>query len=407
MTNSINVIQNEDPSVQELLNKTAKELHQKYNKQRKINERYLKKKTPIQKVFSIFLDIVCILMLACGFVVCFSTINTSINGYMPNIAGYTNIVISSESMVASGFNKGDILIIHSVDANTLKINDKIAFYKYPPSYINFDYSTKNKITKTASKPKYTLSLPQIFGFQNDEIKQAAKHNSEIIFHHIYEIYEDENGERWFRTYGSSNNGKIDDWCINEKYVVGIQDESYLAKTAIGIVNLAAKPYGILILAVPAGILILALVLSFLKNVQIAKLELDCVEEKRKITDEICVKNNVGYQMSTKTKFKILAQATDKNRDEYIKLLWKGGHAPNSVKKYYYRKKLLLQTNKDLLALNRKCEKMFKQGKKPTKIAQYYLSEKQKIEERGENLRNRIKAIDKHKANNLKINKKNS
>ena len=64
----------------------------------------------------------------------------------------------------------------------------------------------------------------------------------------------------------------------------------------------------------------------LKNIQIAKLELDCVEEKRKITDDICVKNKVGYQMSNKTKYKILAQATDENRNEYIKLLWKDGTA---------------------------------------------------------------------------------
>ena len=395
MVNNVDIVEFEDPSVKELLNKTAKELHTKYNKQRKINETFLKKKTPAQKVLSIVFDILCVVMLAAGFVVCFSTLNTTINGYMPNFAGYTNMVVSSKSMVASGFEVGDIVIIHSVDAKTLNVNDKIAFYHYRPSYINFDVYKTTPINQTSAKHKYTLTIPQLFGFQTDEIKQAAASNSDLVFHHIRAIYEDENGERWFKTYGSSN--AVDDtWWVNEKYVVGIQDEGGLAKTVIGLVDLASKPHGLLILAIPVGLLLLVLVFSFLRNVQIAKLELDCVEEKRKITDEICVRNNVGFQMSNKTKYKILAQATEKNRQEYINLLWKNGKAPNSVKKYYQRKQLLLNTNKDLLELNRTCEDMFKQGENHKKIAQHYLSEKQKIESRNEAIRKRLKTIDRHK-----------
>jgi hypothetical protein len=52
MVEKVDVLEVEDPSVQQLLNKTAKELHKKYNKQRKIKEKLLKKTSPAQKVTS-------------------------------------------------------------------------------------------------------------------------------------------------------------------------------------------------------------------------------------------------------------------------------------------------------------------------------------------------------------------
>ena len=394
--NNIDVIEYEDLYLHELVNKTAKDLQKKYNKQRKINERFLNKKTPLKKVLSIFLDFVCVVMLLSAFVVCFSIINTTINGYMPNFAGYSNLVISSGSMEASGFYKGDVFIVHSVDAKTLNINDKIAFYNYPLSYINVDETKLTKFTKQTTENKYTLNIKQLFGFQTDEHENASKAKSEIVFHHIHEIYQDENGELWFKTYGSSNDGQIDGWWINENYIVGVQDESKLAKVVIGLVDFVGKPYGMMVLVVPISILVASLIFSFARSIQIAKLELDCVEEKRKITDPICVKNKVGFQMNKKTKLKILAQASEENKDEYIKLLWKNGRVPDNIKKYYYRKKLTLNLNKDLLNLNRECEKMFKEGVKPNKIAKHYINKKRKIEARSESIRKRLKSIDRQK-----------
>ena len=395
MVENVDIIEFEDPSLRNLLSQTADDLRRKYFKQRKVNEKYLTKKTPIQKVLSVFLDVVCVALFVVGLVVCFSTINTTINGYMPNFAGYSNLVISSGSMVKSGYEIGDIVIVHSVDANSLNVNDKIAFYVYSPSYVNFDSSDVKDVSDQHNKTKYTLSFKQLFGFPTDEVKQAEQANCDIVFHHIAGIYEDQNGERWFKTYGSSN-GSEDSWWINEKYVVGIQDESILAKSVVGLVGLASKQYGLLILGIPVAILIVSMMFSFLKNIQIAKLELDCVEEKRKITDEICVKNNVGFQMNKKTKFKILAQATDEQIDEYIKLLWKDGNAPDSVTKYYRRKKLLVSTNKQLLKLNRECEQMFKRGEKPKTIAAHYLKEKERIEAKSEEIRKRFKTAEKLK-----------
>jgi len=387
----------EDNSVNELLNKTANQLHKKYNKQRKIKEKLLNKKSPLRKVFSILLDVFCISMIAVAVVVCFSSLNASLNGFIPSFAGYTNMIVSSESMEASGYYVGDPVIVHSVKPETLKKDDIIAFYVYKASYENFSVVNAEIAPTYEGKIKYSLTASELFGFKSDEFKQAVSADSELVFHHISKIYIDENGDRWFKTYGSSNGGE-DSWYVHESLIVGVNDESVVSKCMIWLLSLTTKQYGIFIIMIPAAIMLLITVYYFLKNIQIAKLELDCVEEKRKITDPICVKNGVGYQMSKKTKYKILAQSTSKNRNEYIKLLWKDGNLPDSLKKYYLKKRIVLKPMEDKLKLNRECERKFKRGVKPTKIAKFYLEEKKKIEMREDEIRRRLKNLKKLQTN---------
>ena len=193
MVKNVEVVELEDSGVHDLINKTAKELHEKYNKQRKINEKFLKKKTPLKKALSIFFDSVCVILLIFGFIICFSIINTTMNGYMPNFFGYSNLVVASKSMVASGYNVGDIVVIHSVDTDTLNVDDKIAFYLYWSSSDQFDESSARLINEE-SKTEYSLSFKQVFGFQTKEFDMAEKAKCDKIFHHIRAIYEDENGD---------------------------------------------------------------------------------------------------------------------------------------------------------------------------------------------------------------------
>ena len=49
------------------------------------------------------------------------------------------------------------------------------------------------------------------------------------------------------------------------------------------------------------------------------------------------KNKIGYNMSAKTKYKVLATAAPEDKLKYIELLWKDGKEPNALKKYYLRK----------------------------------------------------------------------
>ena len=78
MESNVNVIEQHDPSVDELLNKTAKQLKEKYNKQRKIKFKLLNKKTPLRRVFSIISDVLCVLVVLIAFVVCFSSLSSEI-----------------------------------------------------------------------------------------------------------------------------------------------------------------------------------------------------------------------------------------------------------------------------------------------------------------------------------------
>jgi hypothetical protein len=380
MTNLVDVNVVEDDSVAKALEKTALSLKNKYSKKRKINERALKKKTPLQTAFSIVFDCICAVLVICSALLCFSSINSKLQNVCPTFAGYSNLTIKSTSMVNSGFNVGDIAIIKTVNTDTLHEGDKIAFYVYPQDYMNFDVNTCIKINdEEIGATAYTTSVGSLFGFQSKSIKTAAKSGSKVVFHHIRAVYEDEQGTRWFKTYGSSN-GSDDTWYISENMVVGLYDDSSSAKTMSGIISAISSDYGILLILIPIVLLGFIIISECVKDVSLAKLELDCVEEKRKITDPICVKNDVGFNMDVKTKYKILAQASQKEKNEYISLLWKKGEVPNSVRKYYIRKNILLKYDEELLTVNRTCEKMFKDGENPTKIAKYYTEEKARIEE---------------------------
>ena len=75
---NINVVVKDDDSIDKLLSKTARHLQKKYSKQRSINEKYLKTKTPLQKTVSFFANLVCVILTVFAGLVCFSGINSKI-----------------------------------------------------------------------------------------------------------------------------------------------------------------------------------------------------------------------------------------------------------------------------------------------------------------------------------------
>ncbi|MCR5553202.1 MAG: hypothetical protein K6F08_00425 [bacterium] len=377
---NINVVVKDDDSVDKLLSKTAKTLQKKYSKQRKINEKYLKTKTPLQKTVSFFANLVCVILTIFAGLVCFSGINSKIQKVCPTFAGYTNMVVVSGSMIASGFKVGDSLVVKSVDTHTLHVDDKIAFYVYDQDYMGFDVNTCVKV-KEEDIPQtvYTTSFSSLLGIQSDAIKVAAKNNAKLVFHHIRAIYEDDNGVRWFKTYGSSNMSD-DVWYVSENMVVGKYVDGGIATIFSKLIKATNSKFGFLILLVPVLLLAALIVIEAMKDVQLAKLELDCVEEKRKITDPICVKNNIGFNMDSKTKYKVLVQAEPEEINQYISLLWKDNTVPANIRKYYTRKNILLTYNRKMLLLNRECQEMFKNGEKPNKVSKYYLEKKADLQE---------------------------
>ena len=399
MTDLVNVIVKEDDSIEKQLNKTAKKLKRKYTKKRRINEKLLAKKSPVEKVFSGIFTALCILMVVVSGIMCFSNIVSRIQRVSPSIFGYCNMKIATRSM-QSTFPQHSIVVVHSVDTDSLNVGDVIAFYQNPqrtaefnnlkrsdPDSIKLVQSSGGQNTK--SKTKLTLTLASVFGIQNADVKNSAS-NPDItvstpIFHRIQDIYEDAQGRRWFNTKGDDNG--YDDsskWIVCETTVIGIYTNSLPATAIKTILGTISSGSGMIIsLIVPLVFLAIIIIPSAVKDVQIAMLELDVVEEKRKLTDDICVRNNVGFQMDTKTKFKVLATAPDGEKLHYISLLWEEGTAPSSIKKFYLRKEINLSSISKLRDVNRECEKMFKDNVAMTKIAKYYLTEKKKIEKEQE------------------------
>jgi len=387
------IYQHEDDSVRKKLTKKAIDLQRQYYKRRKINEKFIKQKSLAKKITSLLFDAVLVVVaLACG-LICFCNISSRLQNLPPSIGGYMAMQIVSGSMRASGFEIGDSVMIKAVETDTLEVGDKIAFYVYTPSYRNF---SKNKCTKITSDQEvelqYTNNIQSFLGLQNADVQVAAKANSRRVFHQIIGIYEDKDGVRWFETKGTSNLTK-DRWYVKETLVVGAYNDSSTANIMAFIINTMTSSIGtIVILMIPLVIIAGFIVAICMKDVYLSMIESEVVEEKRKLTDEICVKNKIGFGMATKTKYKVLATAAPEDKLAYIGLLWKDGKEPDALKKYYLRKRMLIKPLEEKNALHRECEKLFEAGENPREIAKYFEEQEAKIEAKYDNIKDRLKNI---------------
>lgn len=435
MAEIVNVIVKEDPSVQKALDRTAKKLKSKYSKRRPINQKAIRSRTPFQIFTNVVLNVLtCILVVFAG-LVCISSVNSSMHKVCPSFAGYSNFRIVSPSMVASGHKIGDTIIVRAVDAKTLKPQryengkfipgDKIAFYQSDDVSRLYPRDATLVDPADIGERKYTFEFNYLFGTKNSEMVKAAQSGCNIVFHHVYEVRVDEDGVRWFKTYGSSNGLKVnkndttaspDGWWVREDLIVGVYDDAPFSIFMSKVIGAFSASGGVFLLFIPVGLLVFLIVRESVRDVQMAKLELDCVEEKRKITDEICVKNGIGYRMSKKTKYKILVQADEKDRLNYISLMWRDNTVPREVKKYVLRKQALMKPTQRLLEVNRQCQQMFREGVDPQKIAKYYAEEKAKVEAEETAIRQRVRELrktyeaiylaDKAEQEKLLANKKN-
>lgn len=391
--NGVNIIIKNDDSIDRELKKTAKMLHKKYTTKRKINENLLREKSLLEKIFSGIFDAICVVLIILSVYMCYTNISAKIQKVNPSIAGFTNMRIASESMVNSGHNIGDIIMVRAVDPDTLKVGDKIAYYV---SALNTARFLSTKHTKVENSQivnnVYKTDLKTLLAIPSAEIKKEAARNSKQVFHHIVAIYEDKNGLRWFKTKGSSNPTE-DTYYICETTIIGVYDDSAFSKTIANVLGTISTTSGLIIcLIVPLLLLTIMILPSCIKDIHRAMLEMDVVEEKRKLTDDICVRNNIGYEMDYETKFKVLATAPDDQKMEYVSLLWRDGTAPNNIKKYYLRKGINLKSIEKLRDVHRECEKMFKDNVDMTKIAKYYKTERAKIEKEQEEHKKLLKEL---------------
>ena len=380
----------------------SKKLEGKYGRKSNLDDsKVVKNKSRKQKILSIVLISFNVLICVFVLIMCISSFVNSINNSPRMMFGYSTMQISSGSMSAeeieikgrtyeSGFEIGDKIVVHSVDTHSLNIGDKIVFYAYPDNYIKYHSVNKEELDLPVNKTRYQTSFRQFWGFNTNEIYDASKHNATIVFHHITNVYKDENGKLWFKTQGSANAVK-DTWFISEEMIVGIYDDSAIGNFFIGFIDFLSSKIGfILLMLIPIITIIIILVRSIGHQLYLSLIELDVVEQKRKITDEICVKNKVGYFMDTSTKYKVLSQANKKEVAQYVALLWPDGEEPYALNKYVKKKHLVLYPIKKLLTLNQICEVRYNNGEDINKIAEYYQKEKQLIKDKEMLIKQRLK-----------------
>ncbi len=372
--------------------KTTAKLKKKYRKEAKPSSLEKPKKVWVsvfEWAFSIVTSLIILVLstFTISVIVCRNTKTA------PLYLGYSVMEVEEGSSAALGLNVGDIVATRMVKASSLKVGDKIAFYVDVNDSSKFKTKKMTEISENAIKTEYDVPFVSLFGVHSSSVKTAAQSGCKIVLHEIDKIYVDESGHRWFKT-KSSSNGANDPWTVNEDLVVGKQDESGFAIFMAHSLDTATNKPSVLVASTMLPLVFVVLIFGYIltRDIKMFVLERDVVEERRKLTDPICVKNDVGYSMNTKMKYKVLAQANIDEVPLYLSLLWQNGSAPNSIKKYYIRKRLLLSKNEKLLKLNRECSQMFKDNVDEKTITKHYLKEKEKINREYEKKQKRLAEI---------------
>ena len=242
-----------------------------------------------------FLDtltsVIIIPILALSIICSIIMMNAKRSNNVPNIFGYSLVTILSESMVNSGFEVDEAVMVKNTDPDELQVGDIIAYYKYIET-VNANLSDIAQAGMSSSSaadsteahefntsaPAYStisswkLYLSRLFSnltyTSSEASEKAIKANSTIIFHQIVDIVEYD-GYRWFKTWGTSNVGPkgdpaYDPYWIREDYVIGRY--THTSSTVRSFLSFASTNTGILwMVEVPSGV---HLILSTLELVEI-------------------------------------------------------------------------------------------------------------------------------------------
>lgn len=392
------------------LEKTAKQLEIQYATPCSNDKKRAKKiqKTKKQKIASAIFDVFCVILVVfCG-LTCFSVINSKLAGTPSTVAGYSIMKVVSGSMRASGFEIGSNIAVHSVNVKTLDVGDKIAFYVVASTYSQVDLAEAKGFvavnSANISDVQYTNSFAKFFGLHDQTIISAGKSGARLVFHQIAKVYEDNSGMRWFQTVGTSNGDKNvqnkanwDNWFVRGDLVVGAYTNTPFSNFLASVVGVISSSTLALFwaLLIPLILIAIAIFKENVNDLRIAMYENEIVSGKRKLNDPFCVKNKIGSNLSEKEKYKVLAQASDDEKIEYINLLWLG-KKPVNIQKHYFRRRLKLSEYSKKTKLHEECAERYRNGEDITEIAKYYTAQKAAIEAQSQQTLKRLKAIKNNK-----------
>lgn len=285
--------------------------------EQKKSQQKIKKQNTLQRVLSIVTDIFLYPVIIAAMIIGCVMIGTRSKSQTVSVFGISVVKVLSQSMVAAGYDVGDVVILKSTDAKKIEVGDIIAFYNYrDPSD-----PSKSKLGSPidTNNPPEVESDQRVCGTTN--VNDAIKSEAMIVFHRIVAVYQASDGTRFFETKGDSN-GYIDSTLIREDFVVGV--DAGMPKWILNVFSFCFSTKGIVFLViVPLGILI------FFQLLEIFELISALMLEKKVLTLEVpfdspeSIKNNIGFEMREFDKVYFYDIMHDNRKSEVKDFLW--GH----------------------------------------------------------------------------------
>lgn len=292
--------------------------HAKHETKQKI-----KKQTTMHKILGIVTDILLYPVLILAIVVSGIVLTTRSTNQVIPIFGISFVRVLSGSMVAGGYDIGDVVILNTVDATDIKIGDVIAFYRYSDS----EDPSRAYLEKIEDfdNPPPILSETRVCGTKTK--KDAVDAEATVIFHRVVAVFQAKDGTRFFETKGDSNSSK-DGTLVRQDFVVGrdIGTPEWL----LNIFAFCFSTKGMLYLVIiPLGILIFVQLLEIFELIFALMVERDVLSLKIAYNSEESIKNNIGFEMRDFDKVYFYDIAKDEEKQDVKDFLWGNLYQPQN------------------------------------------------------------------------------
>lgn len=249
------------------------------------------------RVLKLIIDIILVIILIVVLAIAVNMLIAKAQSEVPEIFGYSVVKILSGSMVASGFNKGDMAVL---DRNNykLEVGSIIAYYNYVDP----------------SNPKPNLIKEGTAGYSEKAMKKSS-----IIFHEIVQIITDDQGVEWYRTKGSSNS-HTDAMYVRSDVVLG--EYASVSPAVKGILSFINSPIGMVSIAlIPTGIILFINCIYLINMISARIMEKKVLKGKLDLEDIICRRHHIGINMLPCEKDFLMRNVDYSKIDIYEKILY--------------------------------------------------------------------------------------
>jgi signal peptidase len=142
-------------------------------------------KSNLKKWTTIVLNIILVLIIVVATVFVIGALSAKQNGGVPNLFGYSPVVVLTNSMKGDGpqnFSAGDLVVIEQGKTSGLKENDVITFWDFINGKKQMNTHRITKIDNSGSEPRYTTK-----GDNNPSPDEGSKTSSDIVGVYKFQI----------------------------------------------------------------------------------------------------------------------------------------------------------------------------------------------------------------------------